>query len=247
MFKSLLKKIQLKRYNSFFYSLLGRLKDKVCFYMGLHEIMILNLDNDSIFIKIQKVASSSLQETLKTKGERITKKELIKRKYSSIHVFVRNPYSRLFSAYYFCLDKGNKRGHILSDLKKYSKFHGDMTFKEFVHAVSSISDEDCDGHFAPQYIILTDNLGNLIPNNILKFENFNKSLETFCQKNNLDYKYLHLNSSKNQDWMDNYDEELIELVNKKYRKDFKLFKYEIIDPIQLKKIKSELKSNASSN
>jgi chondroitin 4-sulfotransferase 11 len=180
----------------------------------------------TIFMPIDKVANTSLRQTLRKiddKRHAIQKSKTRKYKDYFKFAFVRNPYDRLVSCY---TNKISGKSEMF--LKHNKKFKTEISFKEFVRVVSSIPNKKLDRHLKPQYLFLTDKKGNLIPDFIGKFENINEDFKKACKKAGIENppELPKKNPSKRKkDYKDYYDEETKKLVQERYRKDFELFGY----------------------
>ncbi len=148
--------------------------------------------------------------------------------------FVRNPYDRLLSCY---MDKvSNPASSDLTDpvfingeyrpfLDKYGKLGWKkMSFEDFVRFVTKISDKHCDPHFASQNRFL--NLDSL--DFIGRLENFDRDFSHVKEKLSLsdDIKPERLMTSKHDHYRTYYNDELRQLVAKKYAKDIEIFNYD---------------------
>tara|TARA_R110000824_G_scaffold46931_1_gene134342 strand:- start:283 stop:999 length:717 start_codon:yes stop_codon:yes gene_type:complete len=80
---------------------------------------------------------------------------------------------------------------------------------------------------------ITDENGILVTDEILRFENINEELENFCNKYNINNPILpKLNSSPGstkRNYVDFYDDELIEFVNKLFKDDIDYLDYKFGD------------------
>lgn len=145
--------------------------------------------------------------------------------------FVRNPYTRLLSAYIEKI-KGNKlqKRSILAQLGyEVENISREITFGEFVHAVVAQPIGFMDPHWRPQYYqtfqdsIQYDHVG--------KFEQFDENFKIVIRKfgakdftDFLSTERRHA-SSANPNVQDYYSKALRDLVFKKYQKDFDFFGY----------------------
>ncbi|MCX6183284.1 MAG: sulfotransferase family 2 domain-containing protein [Bacteroidetes bacterium] len=125
--------------------------------------------------------------------------------------FVRNPYDRLISYYFFIKKTENISPSVHRDeIKK-------MLSKENLE--SKI-------HLLPQFEFLVNENRQLKMDFIGKVENFNNDLQHIFSALNLGKPKFHeINSSKHLNFMEYYDDELLEMVKDLYKKDFELFNY----------------------
>lgn len=133
--------------------------------------------------------------------------------------FVRNPWSRMFSYYCGCIVRipriyGNKPTpdgfayHLKKDIATSEKAK--------LHACK------------PQMDWLCDKKGNMVLDYVARFENYEKEFFYLMEKLNIDnYEYSHVNTSAsvNLDYHDFYNQEIIDLVATKQKKDIDFFGY----------------------
>ena len=117
---------------------------------------------------------------------------------------IRNPYDRMISWYCYLhgyeLKNTNEKPNI-EDFRKWIKNPWELPRMWLLD---------------PQYTWIDKTFS------ILKFENLNKDLNNFFkEKVNLS----HLKKSNRDNYLKYYDEQTIDVVNNKYEKDFKIFKY----------------------
>ena len=103
-----------------------------------------------------------------------------------------------------------------------------MSFPEFVKAISEIPDIDSDVHFRSQIDFITYKNGEIITDFIGRFENLNQDFNYVCKKLKINDVHLeHLNKSiRKKNYRRYYNDELANLVYKRYKKDIRLFNYE---------------------
>lgn len=147
--------------------------------------------------------------------------------------FVRNPWDRLVSCYKNKVLKNSTFNEfpyvngVHQSFVQYNKFEANMLFEDFIKSVCSISDEEAEPHFRSQYVNILDKKGELIPLFIGKFENLNSDFKTICNKIGLNHKHLpHLMKSNHKNYKTYYNDKLISLVKKRFKKDIELFNYD---------------------
>ena len=130
--------------------------------------------------------------------------------------FVRNPWDKLVSVFYY---RRLRYGLYTSiDFKQFIK-HNVKKWK-----VDTISNENAN---ALQYNWLCDFNGKLVTDFIGKIENFQEDFNTICDKIGIPRKQLpHKNATKHKHYTEYYDDETKQLVAEKYAKDIETFGYE---------------------
>lgn len=188
----------------------------------------------SIYIRIQKVAGTSLMNCLKSiekkEIKKIDKRAALRHNRYFKFAFTRNPYDRLVSCYINkILNPYNVHGKAKNNFLRHNPdFHEGMDFKSFAKEVSSISDNFSDRHIKSQHCFLLDKKGRWIPDFLGKFENLEEDFKKICKKMGVSKppSLPHKRKSKRIDgYRDYYDEETKRLVERRYKKDLELFGY----------------------
>lgn len=224
------------------YVFLVRFKD-LCRYGKMDPpVFILNHDKKIAYVRIAKVANSSIKVSMCEQNlEGVKEYYKIHEMVSSTNVlnqseenfykfsFVRNPYERLVSCYTnkYITDKKHleKRDHLYMDTYLFGYIRNPKDFTDFVRKICKIPTCLEDRHFQKQYNVLYDKQGNCIVDYIGKFENLQEDFEVLRDK--FDLKELpHYNPTEKGNWMDFYTIETAKLVYEKYEKDIKTFGYE---------------------
>ena len=103
----------------------------------------------------------------------------------------------------------------------------DITFPEFVKKVCATPDEIADHHFRSQYASLINHRGEFLVDFIGRFENLSEDVKILGHQIGIeDLSLAHKNPTHHTQYSDYYDEELRELVAKRYEIDVNLFGYE---------------------
>lgn len=189
--------------------------------------------NKCIFIHIPKVAGISIEQTLfkekvgHQKVNSFLKEDKDKFKNYFSFSFVRNPYDRLASAYFFLKNGGrNEYDKKWSDANLVN-FH---SFKEFIYALKSpLIQKQMNSiiHFHSQSSFVCDEDGKLAVNYIGKFENIEEDFKYVCNKIGVKCTLLHENkTTKKKDYSEYYTIEMKNIVYDVYKNDFELFNYE---------------------
>ena len=151
-------------------------------------------------------------------------KEKLNVDFQNIKVFsvVRNPYDR-----------------IISDLFWYKLIKPSFTAEEVNHVIKNIYFGNCknrmsfqmsfdSSHSEPQYKFVTDENSELIKSiKIFKTETLNESNEII--NNFLGFKINIIQKNVNKDYKKYLNNDSIAIINNKYRKDFELFDYDMIE------------------
>lgn len=176
----------------------------------------------TIFVHVPKTAGTSIKETIGTFNNNLgyhARPAEIKSKHpnawKNYHKFtvVRNPFDRVYSIYsYYRMGKKIT----LVDKNKLPK-----TFKEFV--------TDLDKYLKMLGLDYNqfDYIGDEI-NQILKFETLNKDFADLCNKLGIKGKRLRRDrpSTRQKDYHDVYDDEMVQIVSEYFKTDIKEFNYE---------------------
>lgn len=144
--------------------------------------------------------------------------------------FVRNPFTRLLSAYLDKIEqsKFQKRQILMHLGKDASRTNEPISFEEFVNAVCEQPIVNMDAHWRVQYYqTFQDSIGYDF---IGRFEFFDRDISTIMMNINPDFnKYMTKelrHSTKATELLDKYyTPSLVEKVKSKYLKDFKFFNY----------------------
>jgi chondroitin 4-sulfotransferase 11 len=211
-------------------------------------------DKKAIFIHIPKTGGKSLTEILFPNGRppnrlKYLEGPLVIPKYGQRHLshlpyvivkeligidawdsywkfaFVRNPWDRTVSNYFYLQQKFPKHEHPML------KFTHTSTFPEFIKALEKtlfIRDQFAQwgkDHFIPQYEYIWDGT-NLVVDFCGRFENFNTDVDIILSKLKIKAEIPFKNSSKHLPFQEYYTPELINTVGELYQKDVDLFGYE---------------------
>ncbi len=185
-----------------------------------------------IFVHIPKNAGLSVCYTLfgNTGGshrkivdyQKIFSPNTFKRYYK--FTFVRNPWDRLVSTFFFL-----KKGGLTEKDKIWAEANllAFTDFKDFVKQWLSEENINNSLHFQHQHVFLEDKKGNIAVDFIGRFENIDKDFKTITDTLNIKRLLKKTNiSQRKKDYRDYYDEETKEIVRKVYNKDIQLFNYE---------------------
>lgn len=183
-----------------------------------------------IFVHIPKTGGISISESLfgNAGGVHTTIK-----KYKTIFpqktfdeyfkfTFVRNPWDRVVSAFFYL-----KAGGMHDDDANWAKKHlADFSsFEAFIKGWLNEENIFLGIHFIPQVYFLKDDDGKIPIDFIGRFENIESDFRTICKKLSLTRSLTHKNRSSRETYTQYYNSELIDIVGKVYAEDIKTFGY----------------------
>jgi len=217
------------------------------------EFSILLDGYGAVYIDIAKVASSSIKATLASVLElegtggnphdvafpRPTSSDPTgERIYPGLYAFafVRNPWDRLVSCY---RDKiggevtdftGIAESGVAHCLARFDVFKAGMSFREFVHAVASIPDEDADEHFRSQADYVTNSSGEVAIDFVGRYEKLDNDFAQVAHEIGLppEIKLPRLQAAPKRVYADYYTSETCALMEKRYARDIDLFEYRFL-------------------
>lgn len=136
--------------------------------------------------------------------------------------FVRNPYDKVVSSFFYWSNKGADR--FLTWKKKYSTFHDFLMYYQYSTKVEKF-------HFDyTNFDYITNNDGEVIVDFVGKFDNIENEfikVQKMCGIKDEKIKRLpKLNSSNHSDWRLYYTDELASIVYEKWEKDFTYFGFD---------------------
>ncbi len=190
--------------------------------------------NKCIFIHIPKAAGTSVLNVLSKK--KVPRDhcsyniflQSSKKKFHSYFkfCFVRNPYTRLMSVYYYLKNGGNGKSDLeIQELikQKYStfeKFVLDYLDKDLIYQISLLR---------PQYTYICNYKYEVMVDFCGKFENIEKDFSTVCEILRIKKTLPTLNKTNYKDnicKIQSIQKEVIGKINSLYQKDFEVFGYE---------------------
>jgi hypothetical protein len=207
----------------------------------------------AVYIDIAKVASSSLKVTfaavlgldLDTVGGNPHEVEFPRppeqscageRLYPSLYTFafVRNPWDRLLSCYRDKI-KGEVEDYtrfsqsgVAGCLARFDAFSANMSFEEFVHAVTLIPDADADEHFQSQHKYLTNVWGEIAVDFVGRYENLESDFRYVAKRiglpRGISLPRLQANP-RSVRYADYYTAATRDIVATQYAQDIALFSY----------------------
>lgn len=190
--------------------------------------------SDSIFVHIPKCGGSSVSKTLYGNMAYGHKTAIIytciypKKIYENMFkfTFVRNPWDRMVSAYFYLSAKVG-----IDEELEWSKknIRDDDDFESFV--MRWLNEKSCYSNlmFIPQYIFILGAKGEKMVDYIGRLENFDEDYAYIANRLGVDKNLMHVNSSvtrESSDYRQYYNDQTRELVARVYRKDIELLGYE---------------------
>lgn len=193
-------------------------------YLSKHEV---------IFIHVPKVAGTAFKRELKIPGGHIhlfTYELENKKKFDKYFKigFVRNPWDRLVSAFFYMKQGGDASTHGLMISDRLKKFD---TFENFVFEL----DKNIEFRkeilkvivFSNQYCWLMNSIGEIEMDYIGRFENLQDGFEVLKEKlHKCDAQLKKHNESNHKPYWLYYNEDTVEIVRKIYSRDIITFNYD---------------------
>jgi hypothetical protein len=191
------------------------------------------VQNQVILIHVPKVAGSAISKSLNIKKTAHThlfhyeQEDRIKFQEFFKIGFVRNPWDRFVSAYFFLKSGGMKNKYDRYMENKLSCFN---SFNDFVYLLDSnneLKNEIINEiHFKPQYVYLINSKGEIEMDYIGYFENLEEGFTILKEKLNKPHaELIKYNYSEHKPFWEYYDQKMIDIVGAIYEKDIELFKY----------------------
>ncbi len=197
-----------------------------------------NIKNEFIFVHIPKNAGIFIQKYLFPDKPRTGHHPITQFKYTDRDkfkmfykfAFVRNPWDRLVSTYYFVKQGGenNSERAIIEWSQKYLTYID--SFEKFIYKLKSMNFANkvlSFKHFIPQYKWIYDERNCLVMDFVGKVEKLKNDLEIIQQKLGFKrpIKLEKENKSIHKPYRELYNSKMKKIVSKLYEKDIKLFNY----------------------
>ena len=198
-----------------------------------------------LFLHIPKCAGVSLAEALEKKtsvrrqgphckyGEIFLSKGGLAREDYFVFTFIRNPWDRLVSTFFYILKGGRAEIDIRRRDLYLRKYRGD--FRSFVLDIEnwidikesdSIYHDQFIPHFRPQNEFICDNSGNVLVDFVGRVETIDTDFQSLCKTLSIDTVPLPKNNrSSHFSYHKYYDDETRAIVAKYYAKDIELFSF----------------------
>lgn len=182
-----------------------------------------NFLDDFIFIHINKNGGTSISCALQIAQEHLTAQEKISKvgqyMWNKKYVFtvVRNPWDRIVSHYHYRV-KTNQTS--LRDL--------DVSFSQWIDLTLNQKNPffyDKPKMFLPQYSWLSDLRGNIIVDNIIRFENLQAEFNSLLEKLDLSATLPHVKKTERGHYRDYFDSDSMKAVENYFGVDIDYFGY----------------------
>lgn len=222
--------------NNYIYRNKSRIFFEKVFGINLYPYKNYSDKYNCIFIHIPKNAGTSvilvLNDLNKEEQEHNTywdylRSDPFRFKYYYKFCIVRNPWDRLYSAYCYLSNGGNRdndipmSSRINKECKDFTDFVLNWLDTEKIYNIKVLN---------PQYIYIYDFYTNLVVvDNILKFENLSNDFSIIVDKLNIKNNLPWTNKSNNSDFRKVYSKEMIDKVSILYSRDIDLLKYKFED------------------
>jgi len=187
----------------------------------------------AVYIRVPKAANTSIRNSLGEGRARRVWLPLLRRRYPDhlIFSFVRNPWSRLVSAYRhkilehrisdrYYLD-GVHRGFV----KWRYPFRAGMPFEEFAEFVCGLRDAQAEKHLKSQSYFIVQR-GLLVPAFIGRFETIADDWAALCRALGTAIELVRYNRTHGPPYPTYYTPRLVNLVGDRYREDVTRFGYQ---------------------
>ena len=178
------------------------------------------------FIHVPKVAGDAFSDIIEGRRGQIAYAGHIQATSIQTVAFVRNPYDRLVSAYYYLIKSGGQNQLDLSFRDILSAY---VSFRDFVLHINEDDLHNRILHIKPMYWFVCDQNNNVIVNRIFKIENV-EEIDAFLWELGIDKKLSDYvkNTSSHMHYSLYLDGDIVREINNIYDLDFKLFNYEKI-------------------
>ncbi len=187
--------------------------------------------HQAIFIHIPKAAGTSVGEALFGPGKSTHHhwefyRSYDARKFANYYkfTFVRNPFDRLVSAYFY-LQQTGKRTSRKDRQFRDRHLSGYGSFKEFVCTGLNRPEIKCWGHFVPQSRFIASDDLEIQVDFVGRVESMTQDFVTVATTLGLPTQIAHTNKSQRDHFSKYYDSESEGIVREHYRKDFDLLGY----------------------
>ena len=184
----------------------------------------IGLTRDLFFVHIPKTGGTSIQELFSFPGRghlRAVDSNLQRKAYS--FAVIRNPYSRLVSAFHYLTDRKNLPKHDHKESAYVAAYGAD--FKRFVHELVACHDIYRSVHLIPQtfFICYGD---KVMVNKLIALERLSEDLAPICRRFGVENLPPKENQSRHGSIESYYDEDTRKIVARAYEEDFRILNYD---------------------
>lgn len=186
-----------------------------------------------IFVHIPKAAGKAISYSLLdapngTGHAKLYVYERNQKKFNSYYkfTFVRNPWDRLVSAFFYMKSFDEDS----NDRRFFDKYIGqDVTFKDFVY---KLKDKEYRKlcleweHFTPQVNFIKNSLGVVELDFIGRVESIAEDFKNLCARLGVERDLSLRNAGKRAEYRDYYDSEMIKIIEEVYKEDITGLQYE---------------------
>lgn len=229
----MIKSIYQKLFNQSLRKKIAYLRSNLSNPKGLPEDVLLFKRRRVIFIHIPKAAGISLYKAIYQRDsfghETIQHYEnfMSSKEFNECYkfTFVRNPYDRIHSAFYYLKAGGRNRPF---DIEYSQQLSSIKSFEEFVLSWLNIENLYKIQHFCPQVYYLKNSKNEINLDFIGKFEFLETDFRTVAEELEIDKELLFLNKTKTNksNYKDEYSKQMVKIVDDLYHEDFKLLGYQ---------------------
>lgn len=208
----------------------------------------ISVRNQCIFVHVPKAAGSSIEQSSIFQDQREQTGEYVGGHETALAIrevypdefnhyfkfaFVRNPYSRLSSAFHY-LSSGGSGNDVDKDIyQKY--FNNKMGFRSFCMEVICKEVVQDIVHLRPQYEFICGHNMNVIVDFVGRQENFTNDSKAIFSRLKLPYEYRHSFRRFRRHYSLLYTPEMVDKISNLYELDFKLLDY----PMEIGKISAK--------
>lgn len=129
--------------------------------------------------------------------------------------FVRNPWDKMVSIY------SNPDNNLVHEAKQQGIKIKELSFEDFIYQTNNIDHI----HLEHQHRFICNEKNKIAVNFVGKFETLQKDFKILCSMLNIDPTLPHQNKSNHTNYREYYNEELMNIIGKRYAKDIQLFDY----------------------
>ena len=191
------------------------------------------IDRYVIFIHIPKAAGTSIKQSLRSLDSflewghqsyfafnYLLGSQIYQQSFS--FAFVRNPWDRLVSEYFY-IKNGSNSKHKEFFHHHLSRFD---SFSDFVIQWLSLKHIYLYSNFLPQYRFITNSVGNIMVSHVARFEQIDTEIDYISSHINYKFNCPVFNASAHDHYRSYYTDKAKEVVREIYRKDIELFGYQ---------------------